>query len=101
MLIALRKTTRVINHRLASPIVLLTFLPTVAFARAAERRNIERVLRVETMEARARQLRHAARDLSLARGPREPPDRVSTRVRGPRGARGRPGARRPRVDTRT
>ena len=31
-------------------IVLLSFLPTVANARAAARRDIERVLRVETME---------------------------------------------------
>ena len=41
MLITLRKTTRVIIHRLASVIALLTFLPTVAFARAAARRDIE------------------------------------------------------------
>ena len=42
MLISLLKdvTTRV-NHRLASSIVLLTFLATVAFARSAARRDIE------------------------------------------------------------
>ena len=40
-------TTRV-NHRLASPIVLLTILPTVAFARAAARRDIEEYFVLET-----------------------------------------------------
>ena len=49
VLISLLKdvTTRV-NHRLASPIVLLTFLPTVAFARAAARRDIEEYFALET-----------------------------------------------------
>ena len=40
-------TTRV-NHRLASRIVLLTFLATVAFARAAARRDIEEYFVLET-----------------------------------------------------
>ena len=49
VLISLLKdvTTRV-NHRLASPIVLLTILPTVAFARAAARRDIEEYFVLET-----------------------------------------------------
>ena len=42
------------NHRLATLIVLLTFLPTVAFARAAARRDIEEYFALETMEGVAR-----------------------------------------------
>ena len=40
-------TTRV-NHLLPTPIVLLSFLPTVAFARAAARRDIEEYFVLET-----------------------------------------------------
>ena len=43
-------TTRV-NHLLASPIVLLSFLPTVANARAAARRDLEEYFVLETMVA--------------------------------------------------
>ena len=51
--IAVLISTRV-NHLLASPIVLLTFLTTVAFARAAARRDSEEYLVLETIAGGAR-----------------------------------------------
>ena len=47
-LLLLKDVTTRVNHRLASPIVLLTFLTTVAFARAAARRDIEEYCVLET-----------------------------------------------------
>ena len=41
LIFLLKDVTTRVNHRLASPIVLLTFLTTVAFSRAAARRDIE------------------------------------------------------------